>query len=263
MRASMVSSRGLLLITLVSLMLLPGLGEAYSGGIGGEQNNAGETIDDVAKQGCLCHNSAVTNSVQIILDDVPYSWVAGETYEMRLEIIDGTSKSTGGFSMRTSQGILSGDGQNFDEDSTTLTHTSSSSRVWTITWTGAEAGTGHVDFWISANAVDGNGKNTPGDNWNSMTFNLVESAEDDGRGTHTIIAGSGIPEATEGGVSEVDLHTMGAPFRAHWLGLLGFGAVISVIIFCGLFLRYGFSTSYSGRSNVLRLRYKLNRRGDQ
>ena len=36
-----------------------------------------------------------------------------------------------------------------------------------------------------------------------------------------------------------------------------------VIVFCGVFLRYGFSTSYEGRSNQLRLRYKLNRRGDQ
>ena len=56
---------------------------------------------------------------------------------------------------------------------------------------------------------------------------------------------------------------MGAQFRAHWLGLLGFGAVIAVIVFCGLLLRYGFSTSYKGRSNLLRLRYKVNRRGDQ
>ena len=39
-------------------------------------------------------------------------------------------------------------------------------------------------------------------------------------------------------------------------------AVILVIIFAGVMLRYGFSTSYKGRSNLLRLRYKLNRRGD-
>ena len=165
--------------------------------------------------------------------------------------------------MRTSEGVLSGDGQNYKDDSTTLTHTATNSRIWTIIWTAPEAGAGHVDFWITVNAVDGNGENTPGDNWNNLAFNLVESAEDDGRGTHTIIAGSGAPVATEGSVGEIDLHTMGAPFRAHWLGLLGFGAVISVIIFCGLFLRYGFSTSYKGRSNLLRLRYKINRRGDQ
>jgi hypothetical protein len=35
------------------------------------------------------------------------------------------------------------------------------------------------------------------------------------------------------------------------------------VAFAGLLLRYGFSTSYKGRSNQLRLRYKLMRRGDQ
>ena len=78
-----------------------------------------------------------------------------------------------------------------------------------------------------------------------------------------MIAGSGTPEAPEADSGAIDISTMGAGFRAHVLGLLGFGAVIAVVIFCGLLLRYGFSTSYEGRSNLLRLRYKMNRRGDQ
>jgi hypothetical protein len=110
-----------------------------------------------------------------------------------------------------------------------------------------------------------------GDNWNQLVFNLPEvvplvvdgEVVKEDTGTRTLIAGSGTPEAPESGTGEVDLESMGAQFRAHWLGLLGFGAVIAVIIFCGLLLRYGFSTSYEGRSNLLRLRYKLNRRGDQ
>ena len=48
---------------------------------------------------------------------------------------------------------------------------------------------------------------------------------------------------------------MGAEFRAHVLGLLGFGAVLAVVLFAGLMLRYSFSSSYQGRSNQLRLRY--------
>ena len=61
-----------LIFVLVLLLILPGLASSYHGGIGGQQSNAGETIDDVAKEGCLCHNGAADNSVQIILDDVPY-----------------------------------------------------------------------------------------------------------------------------------------------------------------------------------------------
>jgi hypothetical protein len=246
----------------VSLMLLPGLSEAYPDGIGGEQSNAGETIDDVAKEGCLCHGGEASNSVMVILVDVPHSWTPGDAYTMRLEIIGGPDSDKGGFSARVSAGELSGDGQSWEEDSMSRTHSSSATRIFELIWTPPAEGTGTVDFWISANAV--NGADGPvGDNWNQLVFNLVEVAEDDGRGTRSLIAGSGTPEAPAADAGAVDLHSMGAPFRAHWLGLLGFGAVICVIIFCGFLLRYGFSTSYKGRSNVLRLRYKINRRGDQ
>ena len=96
---------------------------------------------------------------------------------------------------------------------------------------------------------------------------LVEDAhqageEDDGR-LRMLFAGDGNVVPPEVESHEIDLHHMGAPFRAHWLGLLGFNAVIMVIIFCGIMLRYGFSTSYKGRSNLLKLRYKKMRRGDQ
>ena len=270
MSTSRVFIRILLPLILVSIMLLPGLSEAYPGGIGGEQNNAGETIDDVAKQGCLCHGPEPSNSVMVILDEVPYTWDAEEVYSMRLEIVGGPATDYGGFSARVSAGELSGDGQSWEDDPLTRTHTSSSSRIFEITWTPPASGAGQIDFWISANAVNG-ADASAGDNWNQLVFNLPEvvplvvdgEVVKEDTGTRTLIAGSGTPEAPESGTGEVDLESMGAQFRAHWLGLLGFGAVIAVIIFCGLLLRYGFSTSYEGRSNLLRLRYKLNRRGDQ
>ena len=86
---------------------------------------------------------------------------------------------------------------------------------------------------------------------------------EDSGSVRTIFAGNGdvAPPAADHG--HVDLHHMGAPFRAHWLGLLGFGAVVAVIVFCGFFLRYGFSRHYEGRSNLIRLRMKHLRRGDQ
>ncbi len=262
MGVSGVSKRSLLLVTLASLVLLASLSQAYPNGIGGTQSNAGETIDDVAKEGCLCHQANADNTVMILLDDTPHTYVAGETYDMRLEIIGGPATDYGGFSMRVSSGELSGDGDNWDGDTSTLTHNAPNSRVFVVSWTAPEAGTGSVNFWITGNAVN-NAEGPAGDYWNQLTFVLMESAEDDGRGTRTMIAGSGAPEAPEKEAGQVDISTMGAGFRAHWLGLLGFGAVIAVVVFCGFLLRYGFSTSYKGRSNVLRLRYKLNRRGDQ
>ena len=265
MLMSKVFQRSLLPMILVTLMLLPGITNAYPDGIGaGGHNHNEKTIDDVAKEGCLCHGNEPSNSVMIILDDVPYTWVAGTPYDMRLEIIGGPDTNMGGFSARVSQGELSGDGEAWKDDVTTRTHQNTNSRVYALTWTAPEdnsSGT-TVDFWISGNAV--NGADGPaGDYWNQIVFNLIEAPVDDQKGTRTLIAGSGTPSAPESKAGEVDISTLGAGFRAHWLGLLGFGAVIAVIVFCGLLLRYGFSTSYKGRSNLLRLRYKINRRGDQ
>ncbi|MCH1541036.1 MAG: hypothetical protein L7S56_06370 [Candidatus Poseidonia sp.] len=270
------TSRTTLLALVASLLLLPTLASSYHGGIGGSQSYQGSsgsvTIDDVAQSGCLCHNEVADNSVQVILDDVPYGWIAGETYTFTLQLIGGPEASgayTAGFSMRVSLGVLSSDvAQNWEDDPQTLTHTEDSAntedRSWVVQWTAPGAGEGAVNFWITGNSV--NGDQLPGveDRWNQLLFGLQEGDENtDAFGTRTLFAGDGNVSPPEPAHHGVDLHHMGAKLRAHWLGLLGFGAVIGTIIFAGLLLRYGFSTSYKGRSNQLRLRYKLMRRGDQ
>jgi hypothetical protein len=277
MHKSAPTSRIALLTLAGVLLLLPTLASSYHGGIGGAQSHQGSTgqvdIDDVAKSGCLCHNEVADNSVRVILDDVPFGWVAGETYTFHLQLIGGppaTGTYTAGFSMRVSLGTLAGDDvQNWELDEQSLTHTEASAataeRSWMVQWTApAEAGAGSVNFWIVGNAV--NGDQIPGveDRWNQLNFALSEGDEATAAmGTRTLFAGDGNVSPPEPAHHGVDLHHMGAKLRAHWLGLLGFGAVLGVVAFAGLLLRYGFSTSYKGRSNQLRLRYKLMRRGDQ
>ena len=281
MHKSASTSRIVLLTLVGCLLLLPALASSYHGGIGGPQSHQGSTgqvdIDDVAKSGCLCHHEVADNTVQVILDDVPFGWIAGETYTFHLQLIGGPASSGpyyGGFSMRVSLGTLASDeAQNWEIDGAldeqSLTHTEASSanedRAWVIQWTApADAGAGEVNFWIVGNSV--NGDQVPGveDRWNQLNFALYEGDEaTSAMGTRTLFAGDGNVSPPEPAHHGVDLHHMGAKLRAHWLGLLGFGAVIGVIIFAGLLLRYGFSTSYEGRSNQLRLRYKLMRRGDQ
>ena len=89
MRKSRVSVRIFLPLVLVLIMLLPGLVNAYPEGIGGEQQNGSETIDDVAKEGCLCHGAEPSNSVMILLVGVPHTWAPDQAYDMRLEIVGG------------------------------------------------------------------------------------------------------------------------------------------------------------------------------
>ena len=277
---SSLTSRSMVLALVGALLLLPTLASSYHAGIGGPQSHQGSTgqvdIDDVAKSGCLCHNEVADNSVQVILDDVPYAWVAGETYTFHLQLIGGpaaTGTYTAGFSMRVALGTLASDeAQNWEIDGAvdeqTLTHTEASAanedRMWVVEWSAPEEGSGTVNFWIVGNSV--NGDQIPGveDRWNQLNFALNEGDESSAAmGTRTLFAGDGNVSPPEPQHHGVDLHHMGAKLRAHWLGLLGFGAVIGVVVFAGLLLRYGFSTSYQGRSNQLRLRYKLMRRGDQ
>jgi hypothetical protein len=184
--------------------------------------------------------------------------------------IAGDHSNSGGFSMRVSSGVLtSGPGYEIlvqnDGSEQTMTHTEDGAqtpdRTWQVTWTAPATDSGDVTFWVAGNAVDGNSAAMAPDSYNRLAFNLIEG--NDNGNTRTFFAGDGNIQAPAASTGGIDLHSMGAPFRAHWLGLLGFGAVIAVLIFCGFFLRYGFSHHYVGRSNLLKLRIKHLRRGDQ
>ncbi|MEE2758917.1 MAG: choice-of-anchor V domain-containing protein [Candidatus Thermoplasmatota archaeon] len=261
------------LVGLLIVLFVAGSSQAVPSGIVGNQAE-GET--DVAKTGCTCHSGnsiAPDDSVTVMISDVPYQYVSENTYVMKIQIIGGPEiggSASAGFSLRVSDGFLgAGQGyedmvQNGDGDVTTLTHTEAgnnpSDRSWLFTWTSPSSGSGDITFWLAGNSVNGDGAPT-GDAWNRLSFSLGEG--DDNGMTRAVFAGNGdvAPPAADHG--HVDLHHMGAPFRAHWLGLLGFGAVVAVIVFCGFFLRYGFSRHYEGRSNLIRLRMKHLRRGDQ
>ena len=261
-----------ILVGLLVVLLIAGSSQARPVGITGDEAEGGT---DVAKAGCTCHSGnaiAPDDSVTVMIADVPYNFASEQIYSLRIEIIGGPEiggTASAGFSLKVSDGTLSaGAGyedmvQNGD-DGTTLTHTEAGSnptdRAWMISWAAPGTGSGDVTFWLSGNSVNGDGS-PAGDSWNRLSFSLGEG-EDSGA-TRAIFAGNGdvTPPAAEGG--HLDLHHMGAPFRAHWLGLLGFGAVVAVILFSGFFLRYGFSRHYEGRSNLVRLRMKHLRRGDQ
>ena len=248
---------------------LVGPATALPSGIGGQQDGD----DDVALGGCTCHAADPDNSVTVILDGLPYHYEAGKAYPMSLQLIGGpdadTSSHTGGFAMRVTAGSLSpADSnlvQNWDGDVTALTHTETGSnvadRAWTFEWIAPASDSGTVTMWVVGNSVNGDGAPSNLDRWNRLSASVGEGT-DNGQ-TRTVFSGNGEIEPPAPAEDHMDLHEMGAKLRAHWLGLLGFGAVILVILFCGFFLRYGFSRHYKGRSNLLRLRIKHLKRGDQ
>ena len=262
------------------LLLLPGWTTALHSGVGGPQqfldsdgNNV--PIDDVSKEGAdAMHPIPTTLSLWSWMMS-PIDTSRGQIYQFRLQLIGGPDIGgaySAGFAMSVSGGALQStdaNTQNWEGNASTLTHTeagaATSDRSWVFLWTAPDENTGPVTFWIAGNSVNGDQVPTDADRWNQLTLTLQEGDAQVGtQGTRTVFAGDGNVQPPEPPEEEgVDLEHMGAELRAHWLGLLGFGAVIVVIIFAGLLLRYGFSNTYEGRSNLLRLRYKHMRRGDQ
>ena len=262
-------SRRAFVLGMIALLVAGGT-QASHLGIGGDADEVG----DVSIAGCTCHSEEPDNSVTVVIEGLPYHYEAGGQYELAIQLIGGpapdTTSNTAGFSMMVSSGTLgAGEGyesmvQNWEDDPARLTHTSSGAktedRSWHVLWTAPPNGGGVVTIWLAGNSVNGDQIPSTLDNWNRLST-IIEEGADDGS-TRTVFSGNGdiVPPEAEHGV---DIHEMGAGLRAHWLGLLGFAAVIIVLLFCGLFLRYGFSRHYTGRSNLLRLRIKHLRRGDQ
>ena len=266
-----MASRQKTLILILVTVFVAGSGEVLHSGVGGNANGQG----DVSLAGCTCHAEEPDNSVTVIIDGVPFHYSPDTSYEMKLQLIGGPEANlesyTAGFSMRVSHGTLgASEGfesfvQNWEGDIGTLTHTDSGSRTpdrsWMFVWTSPSEGSGSVTFNVAGNSVNGDMAPSSLDRWNRLTAS-VDEGEDNGR-TRSVFSGNGDINPPAPAESHTDLHHMGAKLLAHWLGLLGFGAVMLVILFCGLFLRYGFSRHYKGRSNLLKLRIKHLRRGDQ
>lgn len=263
-------SRRAFVLGMIALLVAGGT-QASHLGIGGDADEVG----DVSIAGCTCHSEESDNSVTVLIEGLPYHYEAGGQYELTVQLIGGpdpdTSSNTAGFSMMVSSGTLgAGEGyesmvQNWEDDPARLTHTSSGAktedRSWHILWTAPATGEGVVTIWLAGNSVNGDQVPSALDNWNRLSTTIEEGADDGSK--RTVFSGNGEIEPPAAAEHGVHIHEMGAGLRAHWLGLLGFAAVIIVLLFCGLFLRYGFSRHYEGRSNLLRLRIKHLRRGDQ
>ena len=263
-------SRRAFVLGMIALLVAGGT-QASHLGIGGDADEVG----DVSIAGCTCHSEESDNSVTVLIEGLPYHYEAGGQYELTVQLIGGpdpdTSSNTAGFSMMVSSGTLgAGEGyesmvQNWEDDPARLTHTSSGAktedRSWHILWTAPATGEGAVTIWLAGNSVNGDQVPSALDNWNRLSTTIEEGADDGSK--RTVFSGNGEIEPPAAAEHGVHIHEMGAGLRAHWLGLLGFAAVSIVLLFCGLFLRYGFSRHYEGRSNLLRLRIKHLRRGDQ
>ncbi len=123
--------------------------------------------------GCGCHGY---NVATVSMSGQPASYNPGTTYTLQISVSGGGS-GNGGFSLEVNQGSFStGMGimaVKVNQAGTSATHTTDSYRSWSVDWTAPTAGSGSVQFDLSAVEADGTG-GTGGDTWGDTTITVPE-----------------------------------------------------------------------------------------
>ena len=124
--------------------------------------------------GCNCHGY---NVVTVSMSGQPASYTPGTTYTLQISVSGGGS-GNGGFSLDVNKGTLSTGGVGImavkvNSAADSATHTTNSYRSWSVDWTAPSAGSGSVQFDLSAVEANGNG-GTGGDTWGDTTITVPE-----------------------------------------------------------------------------------------
>lgn len=223
---------GMLLVA-GSLLLAASNAFSMSEGIVGQNGGPNATTP-----GATCHSPTPTPTVIPLLRlegslSLPLTYEPNKEYHLLIVILGGPAPNGtayGGFNLRATAGTLAPNGTdtqamlNPTTGETELTHTTTGNdqRSWVVKWTSPAENKSTVYFYLVVNAVNGDGLNSPLDQWNAIrAFMLGTSGE----------AGGGAIE------------DVGVPVRAYWIGVIGFAATL-VVIFVSYFVMRGGSRYY-------------------
>ncbi len=140
--------------------------------------------------GCLCHSATASPDVGYRVTGIPDLYSPGKAYPIIVSLTGGpppvAGAAQGGFALVVSGGRLAtegtdvkvetfagGDGKEtgpkFTGSDNAASHTEAGTeqRSWALTWTAPLEG--DVTFYIAVNAVNGNGLNDAGDQWQRVT----------------------------------------------------------------------------------------------
>ena len=145
-----------------ALVLLLAAAPTIEGSSSGKHNQS---------SGCSCHSNG-GNGITAN-HDFPTSYSPGMTYSITIEGIGGSQASTGGFSLKVSQGSFSNAGTLVKFSGTSATHSGSGALSWTMDWTAPASGSGTVNIGLSVLQANANGQ-TSGDSWDTATATISE-----------------------------------------------------------------------------------------
>lgn len=127
-------------------------------------------------QGCSCHSSDETKSLNVTIEGLPEKYKPGEKYILTIEVDNTTiSENYGGFEISVSNGTFTEPDENSKlNNEKSATHNNKNSRSWLISWVSPSYG--DVIFKLSALVANGDGSEN-GDEWNNITKTI--SLEED------------------------------------------------------------------------------------
>lgn len=143
-----------------------------------------------ARTGCGpqagCHGVPGMPSPLVVamLDGVPEAYAPNEDYALTVAIGGApppglpVAENQGGFALEVTVGSLLAVDPNAQAEGPLATHTEvgNDQRAWGLIWTAPPQGAGEAEFFLSVNAVNGNGLQDPGDQWATAEFASAEGA---------------------------------------------------------------------------------------
>lgn len=135
---------------------------AESNGITGYTNKGG------ASTGCYCHSNSSNSSTSVSISTTATTFYTGQSYTFTVTVTN-SGKSKAGVDISVDRGSLTA-GSGLQKEGSELTHTTPKdlSASWSFTYT-APSTTGEDKIYATGNAVNANGQNDAGDQWNFAT----------------------------------------------------------------------------------------------
>ncbi len=135
------------------------------------------------RSGCSCHNNTETLSVSPSIEGLPGFYEPGKVYDLNLSFDGGPARgpaARAGFDLSASAGQLlvpeGSDEVRIDPSSGELTHTLEGNNAtwWSVRWRAPGEDTGTVTITLVTNVVNGDGVQTPSDQWGKEEIDVQE-----------------------------------------------------------------------------------------
>ena len=136
-------------------------------------------INGQSVAGCTCHGTASPSTIVTITGLPAGGYTNSTIYPITVSVTNTTFAGSAGFDLTSTAGTFTAVAGTALNGALEIRHNAPKARVagtasWTFNWTAPPTGSANVSFFLSGNAVNGNG-NTTGDIWNQISTTIYKA----------------------------------------------------------------------------------------